>query len=58
MIYSPTPIHNGLLHVSIKADSDGAALTFLDTHRSAVVCVPVLYLQTLHLFKLSLIHSH
>lgn len=51
MIYSQTPIHNGLVRVSIKADGDSAALTFLDTHRSAVLRVPPLYLQPLHLFS-------
>lgn len=40
MIYSQTPLHNGLVRVSIKADGDGATLTFLDTQWSAVLSVP------------------
>lgn len=62
MIYSQTPLHNGPVRVSIKADGDGATLTFLDTQWSAVLSVPPSHLQSLHLFfisqLLSLIHSH
>lgn len=63
MIYSQTPLHNGLVRVSIKADGDYATLTFLDTQWSAVLSVLPSYLQSLHLFfftsqLLSLMHSH
>lgn len=52
MIYSQTRPHNGLKRVSIKADTDGAPVTFLDTQRSAVPSAAALpsYLQSLHLF--------
>lgn len=50
MIYSQTPLRNRLVRVSIKADGDGALLTFLDTQWSAVLSVPSSYLQSLHLF--------
>lgn len=49
MIYSQTPIHNGLVRVSIKEDGDGAALTFIDTQWSVVLSVPPLNLPPLHL---------
>lgn len=49
MIYSQTPLHNGLVRVSIRADGDGATLTFLDTQWSAVPSVPPSYLPSLHL---------
>ena len=69
MIYSQTPLHNGPVRVSIKADGDGATLTFLDTQWSTVLSVPPSYLHSLHLFfffffsplisqLLSLTHSH
>ena len=50
MIYSQTPLHNGPVRVSIKADGDGATLTFLDTQWSTVLSVPPSYLHSLHLF--------
>lgn len=53
MIYSQTPLHNGLVRVSIKADGDGATLTFLDTQWSAALSVPPSYLHSLHLFHIS-----
>lgn len=49
MIYSQTPIHNGPVRVSIKADGDGATLTLLDTQWSVVLSGLSLYLQPLHL---------
>lgn len=66
MIYSQTPLYNGPVRVSIKADGDGATLTFLDTQWSAVLSVPPSYPHSLHLFffpplisqLLSLTHSH
>ncbi len=56
MIYSQTPLHNGLVRVSIKADGDGATLTFLDIQWSAVLSVPPSYRQSLHLFFFSYLH--
>lgn len=52
MIYSQARPHNGLKRVSIKADTDGAPVTFLDTQWSAVPSAAALpsYLQSLHLF--------
>lgn len=52
MIYSQTRPHNGLKRVSIKADTDGAPVTFLDTQWSAVPSAAALpsYLSSLHLF--------
>lgn len=59
MIYSQTPLHNGPVHVSIKADGYCATLTFLDTQWSAVLSVSPSYLQSLHLFSSQLLsHSH
>lgn len=62
MIYSQTPLHNGLERVSVKADGDSVMLTFLDTQWSAVLSVSPSHLQSLHLFfisqLLSLMHSY
>lgn len=59
MIYFQTPLHNGPVCVSIKADDgDTAMLTFLDTQLSAVLSVPPSYLQFLHLFLTSQLLSH
>lgn len=57
-MYFQTPLHNGLVRVSIKADGDTAMLTFLDTQLSAVLSVPPSYLQFLHLFLTSQLLSH
>lgn len=51
MIYSQTPTHNGLVHVSIKKDGDGAMLTFIDTQWSVMLSVPPFKLQSLHLLR-------
>lgn len=58
MIYFQTPLHNGLVCVSIKADGDTVMLTFIDTQLSAVLSVPPLYLQFLHLFSTSQLLSY
>lgn len=40
MIYSQTTLHNRSVRVSIKADGDGAVLTFSDSQWSVVPSVP------------------
>ena len=61
MIYSQTPLHNGLERVSIKADGDGVMLTFLDTLWSAVLSVSFISSVSSSFFisqLLSLVHSY
>lgn len=50
MIYSQTPLHNGLVRVSIKAEGDSVMLTFFDTQWSVALSVSPSYCMSLHLF--------